>query len=252
MNDDEARLVNGRLFVPFQWVKNYLGYQGDWSAATKRLNIMPSQENGISLTSVTSNKTSSEAEINLKYPQVSHLGNTEAETAINEILKQDALKFNESIEKYIQERNTVQEISLQSPYEFMSSYVVTYNQNNVLSLITEHYEYTGGAHGMTYRKGFTFSLKDGKLLSLGDLFGKNESYEKQLNDKIKAKFNATPGYFGGFEQLRDDPDFYLQQGTLKVFFQVYEYTPYVAGFPELFFSFDTLLPKGSSPFDSLK
>lgn len=253
LNDDEAKLVNGRLYVPFQWVKNYLGYQGDWNGATKRLNIVPSKENGIILTSVTSNKDSSEAKINLKYPEISYSNNTTAENAINEALKQDALAFNESIKKYVQERNTVQEIGLQSqPYEFMSSYIVTYNQNNVLSLITEHYEYTGGAHGMTYRKGYTFSLNDGKLLSLEDLFGKDEHFEKQLNDKISAKLNATPGYFGGFEELGDHPDFYLQQGMLKVFFQLYEYTPYVAGFPELSFSFDSLLPKGSSPFDSLK
>ncbi|SDG15950.1 Copper amine oxidase N-terminal domain-containing protein [Fontibacillus panacisegetis] len=252
LNDAEAKMVDGRLFVPFQWVKNYLGYQGEWSAATKRLNVMPSKENGITLTSVTSNEDSSEAKINLKYPQVSNVSNTEAESAINEILKKDALTFKESIEKQIQERITVQEIGLQSqPYEFMSAYIVTYNQNNVLSLITENYEYTGGAHGMTYRKGYTFSLKDGKLLGLGDLFGKNANYEKQLNDKIKAKLNATPGYFGGFEKLGEHPDFYLQQGTLKMFFQLYEYTPYAAGFPELSFSFDSLLPK-DSPFESLK
>ncbi|MNW45884.1 hypothetical protein D3C74_231560 [compost metagenome] len=246
-------MINGRLFIPFEWVKNYLGYQGDWSAATKRLNIMPIKENQLTLTTATITEESDDVTINLMYPQVSNTGNTEAENAINEILKQDALTFKDSIDKQMKERNEVQEIGLQAlQYEFDSNFVVTYNQNGVLSLITQQYEYTGGAHGMSYRKGYTFSLKDGKLLSLEDLFGKNASYEKQLNQKIKVQLHATPGYFGGFEKLGDQPDFYLQQGELKVFFQLYEYTPYAAGFPELTFPFSSLLPKGSSPFDSLK
>ncbi|MFD1910566.1 hypothetical protein ACFSQ7_51290 [Paenibacillus rhizoplanae] len=37
-----------------------------------------------------------------------------------------------------------------------------------------------------------------------------------------------------------------------LFFQLYEYTAYAAGFPEFTFGFKELLPDGSSPFAALK
>lgn len=250
LNDAEARMVNGHLYIPFQWVKNYLGYQGDWSASTKTLNVIPSKENKLHLITETYNEDRKIAIIDLRYPQISNTGNVEAEKAINDVLKKDVEAFKDSIEKQLQELKGVEDLGI-SPYEYTSNYIVTYDQNGVLSLITQMYEYTGGAHGMTYRKAYTFSLSDGKLLSLDDLFGQNKNYEKQLNEQIESKLNAMSGYMGGFEKLDEQPDFYLQQGVLKIFFQLYEYTPYVSGFPEFAFSYNSLLPKGSTPFDYL-
>lgn len=37
---------------------------------------------------------------------------------------------------------------------------MTYNENDVLSLVTDQYSNIGGVHGMTYREAFSFSLKD--------------------------------------------------------------------------------------------
>ncbi|WP_410772380.1 PdaC/SigV domain-containing protein [Fontibacillus sp. BL9] len=250
LGEQQAKNINGRIYIPFQWVKNYLGYEGEWNSSPKALNVVKSKENKLTISTEGYDKDTNQVSIHINYPKLSGTGNVEAEKAMNEILKKDAKLFQDSIDKRLKELGTTEESTV--PYEFKGSYLVTYNQNGVLSLLTEHYEYLGGAHGMNVRKGYSFSLKDGKLLSLGDLFGENKDYLNLLNKKLNSKLNALPGYFGGFNGLGDQPDFYVQPGGVRLFFQLYEYTPYAAGFPEFTIGFNELLPKGSNPFDAIK
>lgn len=250
IGEPAAKNINGRIYIPFQWVKNYLGYQGKWDASAKLLKIEKAQENKVTIVTSGYDKDSEQASIHLKYPQLKGNENKDAETAINERIKEDVNLFRENMEKQLKERES-QDVE-SNPYAFESSYIVTYNQNGVLSLLTEQYENLGGAHGMVMRKGYTFSLKDGKLLTLDDLFGENKNYSKQLNSKINGKLDQFPGYFGGFKGLSSQPDFYVEPDNLKVFFQLYEYTPYATGFPEFSIPFNELMPKGSSPFNRFK
>lgn len=239
--------VNGRLYVPFDLLSDYVGYKGDWSAATGRLNVMKRTQNAVTLTTESYTKDYKDAPIKLDYPQVSGLASAAAEKAINDTIKQAILKYAAEAEDQISKK-----MEDDRPYEFEGGYVVTYNENGVLSLITNQYGYTGGAHGMTYRNAFTFSLKDGKRLLLGDLFGANPDYKKQLNAKLSTELKANGGYLGGFTGLNTEKYFYLKEGKAIVFFQIYEYTAYATGFPEFTFSFKELLPDGSNPFKSLK
>lgn len=36
----QGKQLNNRLYVPFELLSDYMGYKGDWSAATGRLNVM--------------------------------------------------------------------------------------------------------------------------------------------------------------------------------------------------------------------
>lgn len=241
----EGKLVNGRLFVPFSLVKDYMGYQGDWYSPTKRLNVMKTKENELNIETVTIEEKSEEATIRLNYPQISKLDNTNAERSINETLKQAVLDFEASIEKQLQDRDETAE----RPYEYESHYVVTYNAEGIFSLIMQKYEYLGGAHGMTIQEGYTFSLADGKSLTMDDLFDTNKDYKKKLNEQLAAKLKAMPEYMGGFEGVNQETGFYIQAGKLKVFFQLYDYFPYAFGIPEFSIPFSDILPSGASPFD---
>ena len=242
LSEYEGKNLNNRLYVPFDLLSDYLGYQGDWNAASGRLNVLVRPHNDITISTDSYVKLKEGANIKLEYPQVSGLANTEVQKKINDTLKQTITSFAAGAEKEIANRSEEDR-----PYEFEGYYVVTYNQNGILSLVTEQYGYTGGAHGMTYRNAFTFSLKDGKRLLLGDLFGANPNYKKVLNAKLSKLIKAEGGYLGGFTGLNTEKYFYLKDGKVVVFFQLYEYTAYAQGFPTYTFDFKELLPDGSNP-----
>jgi hypothetical protein len=243
----EVKNLNNRLYLPFELLSEYLGYKGDWSAASGRLNVMKKTLNAVTITTESYVKDYKDAPIKLDYPQVSGLPSAEAEKVINATIKQTILNYAAEAEDQITRKSEEDR-----PYEFEGGYVVTYNQDGVISLITNQYGYTGGAHGMTVRNAFTFSLKDGKRLLLGDLFGANPNYKKELNAKLSSALKANEGYLGGFTGLNTEKYFYLKDGKVVLFFQLYEYTAYATGFPEFTFSFKELLPDGGSPFASMK
>ncbi|WP_310830949.1 PdaC/SigV domain-containing protein [Paenibacillus pedocola] len=243
LGDYEGKNINNRLYVPFDLLTDYLGYKGDWNASSGRLNVMKQVQNAITIKTESYIKEREDAPIKLDYPQVSGLANAEAQKKINDMIKQTILKYAADAENQIANKSEDDR-----PYEFEGGYVVTYNQNGVLSLVTQQYGYTGGAHGMTYRNAFTFSMKDGKRLLLGDLFGANPNYKKELNAKLTKLIKADGGYLGGFTGLNTEKYFYLKEGKVVLFFQLYEYTAYAAGFPQFTFTFKEMLPDGSSPF----
>lgn len=247
--DGEVKLINGKIYIPFQWVKDYLGYDAVWNNGAKQLNVIKSRENKITVTTSSYDKESKRVSVHLQYPQLDGMGDAKAEKAINTFFEKQMEDHKGHIDEVMKDLG---DQNITNPNSFESSYLVTYNQNGVLSLLFQYTEYTGGAHGMSYRTGYTFSLKDGKLLELKDLLGANKDYEKRMNARLSKELKADPGYMGGFKGLKDNPDFYLLPGRVQIFFQLYEYTPYAAGFPEFSFTWNELLPKGSSPFASFK
>ncbi|WP_151737716.1 PdaC/SigV domain-containing protein [Paenibacillus tengchongensis] len=247
LGDYDGRMMNNRLYVPAELLSDYLGYKGDLSLATGRLNVLKQAQNAITITTEVYASDREDAPIRIEYPQISGLANSEAQQTMNSMIKQSVQKFADASKEQISRK-----AEDERPYEFDGGYVITYNRNGVLSLVLDQYSYTGGAHGMSYRDAYTFSLKDGKRLLLGDLFGANPNYKKELNAKLSKQLKAEGGYLGGFTGLNTEKCFYLKDGRAVLFFQVYEYTAYASGFPEFTFTFRELLPDGSSPFVKLK
>lgn len=247
INEYTAKNINNRIYVPADLLSDYMGYKGDWNAASGRMNVVKKAQNAITITTESYIKDYKDAPIKVNYPQISGLANAEAQKAINATLKQTITKFITEAEAEVAKK-----VEGDRPYEFDGGYVVTYNQDGILSLVTNQYSYLGGAHGMSYRNAFTFSLKDGKRLLLGNLFGANPNYKKELNAKLSKLIKAEGGYLGGFTGLNTEKNFYLKDGKVVIFFQLYEYTAYASGFPAYTFTFKEMLPDGSSPFAALK
>jgi hypothetical protein len=243
----EGKLINNRLFVPSGLLNDYLGYKVDWSKGSSKLNVVNRSQNALIVTTETYTKDRKEAVIQLDYPKISGLSNANAQQAMNDALKVSAMRFAAGAEKDISNRS-----GSEPNYTYDIDYVVTYNQDDVISLVMSQYSDTGGAHGMTNREAFTFSLKDGKRLLLSDLFGANPNYKQQLNTKLNKLVKAEESYLGGFNGLNTEKYFYLKDDKVVLFFQLYEYTAYAAGFPEYTFSFKELLPEGGSPFAAVK
>ncbi|MGG4219460.1 DUF4163 domain-containing protein [Paenibacillus jamilae] len=244
----DAKLIAGKLYIPMSLLKDYLGIDAQWNAAQKTVTLNKSQLNPITIASQTL-PASSNAKVSykIKYPQISGSQlNPEAQQAINNVLKKHAETVLVAGKKMVAEG----EVTAERPYDFENDFAIAYNKDGILSVIMQDYSYTGGAHGMTARKGYTFSLADGKLLQLSDVLKANPNYKKFLNADLKKKVDALQGGdgFEKFKELAADQNFYVTNSGVTIVFDLYEYAPYAYGIPEFTYSFAQLLPQGGKPF----
>ena len=123
-------------------------------------------------------------------------------------------------------------------YEVIVEYTVTYNENCTLSLYFDRYEYTGGAHGMTYRNSDTWDLTRGRRMDLEDFFPKHKDFiefvQNEINRQIAADIkNDNNVYFEDYTDLVKEnfnvKNFYITEQGVVIYFQLYEIAPYVSG-----------------------
>ncbi|AZK45427.1 DUF3298 and DUF4163 domain-containing protein [Paenibacillus lentus] len=203
-------------------------------------------EAGVKVETRTLTKSLPGASIKAEYPQISGLKSKSVQRKLNSFFKARAEAF---VKKSVQEMKQTGPSPSGHEYEFLSNYFVTYNKNGILSLYEQTYAYTGGAHGNSYREGLTFRLEDGKLLTLDELLRANPNYRQIVDPAIAQQLQQTQGYFGNFKTIGPNPSYYVKDEGVVIFFPLYEYLPYVNGFPEFYFPFSQLLPAGTDPFD---
>lgn len=159
--------------------------------------------------------------VNVYYPFVYHLKNSHVQWKINRDITN---AFNQLLidqnyyEPSLQEMNAYFEIKT--------------NERNILSLNLIVYSFTGGAHGMTKIKSLTFDTRTGKQYTLNELFKANSNYVKKLSEIIGQKIQDwNIDLLDEFTGIKSDQDFYIADTSLVIYFQLYEITPYVYGFP---------------------
>ncbi|WP_082174493.1 DUF3298 and DUF4163 domain-containing protein [Bacillus sp. FJAT-27231] len=157
------------------------------------------------------------------YPQLFRMQNQEVERAINRAIR-------ERNQQLINEQIGNMPSSVE---EMIGYYEIKNNQREVLSLSLINYAYHyHAAHGMTYIKSLTFDLRTGRLYQLKDLFKPRSDYVKRLSVLIDEQIKQRNiQLLDGFTAIRPDQDFYIADKTLVIYFQLYEITPYVVGFP---------------------
>ncbi|MCM3743690.1 DUF3298 and DUF4163 domain-containing protein [Sporosarcina luteola] len=160
--------------------------------------------------------------INVYYPVVTQM--------------KDALiqrKMNSAIIRTLNEILVDQQFYNPALVELLANFEIKNNQRGILSLNLIVYSFTGGAHGNTIIRSLTFDTKTGKQYELQDLFKPGSDYVKKLSDIIRvdiAKWDVQL-LDPPFTVIRPDQDFYIADTSLVVYFQLYEITPYVWGFP---------------------
>ena len=117
--------------------------------------------------------------------------------------------------------------------QMLGLYEIKNNQRQVLSLSLSNYTYHQyAAHGMTYIKSLTFDLEKEKICNLEDLFTPGSDYVKVISRLVKEQIEQRDiQLLNEFTEIRQDQDFYIADKTLVIYFQLYEITPYVVGFP---------------------
>lgn len=134
-------------------------------------------------------------------------------------------------------------------YEAMTTFSVTYNANCSVSIYTDKYEYTGGAHGNTLRTSQTWNLSTAKQMQLKAFFPNEKQYIEKIKRKIKKEIAhdtliGKNTYFDNAEELVDKTfspkQFYLTPKGMVFYFQQYDIAPYSSGIPTFTFTFKEL------------
>lgn len=177
--------------------------------------------------------------LDVKYPQVTGLQNRLVQRIVNHSIL-------DAVYKLIRKQGYVQD----QTKTVSGSYKVKLHKNGLLSLLYDVYGYAkGAAHGITYQSSQTFNLRDGTEYPLKDLFKPGSDYVRRLSAMIRRRFKEQDiPMIAEFRSIRPDQDFYLTDRAIGIYFQLYEYTPYVYGFPTFEIPFtevaDILDPNG--------
>lgn len=198
------------------------------------------QESPITISTEEIKDNKDNLELSLKVPVLSEMKDEKLQQSLNDRFRNlflqrrdEMLAEREEMDKELDEENPFANI----PSALTSDYKVIYNNNSLLSLYFDKYEFLGGAHGMTYRMPFNIDLRDGSELELSDVFKPDSNYKDVIDKAIQAEIAKNPeGYFepemDGFKGIEDDQFFTLQLDGITVYFQLYDIAPYAAGIPE--------------------
>ncbi|WP_332649095.1 DUF3298 and DUF4163 domain-containing protein [Lysinibacillus sp. 54212] len=157
------------------------------------------------------------------YPQVFSLSNMRWQMEINHAIVEQAKRL---MKEQIGNMPTAVE-------EMLGLYEIKNNQRQVLSLSQSNYTYHyHAAHGMTYIKSLTFDMQQERICTLQDLFKPDSDYIGKISAIIHEQIKDRDiQLISPFTLIKPDQDFYLADKTIVIYFQLYEITPYVYGFP---------------------
>lgn len=128
-------------------------------------------------------------------------------------------------------------------YEIIYTYNITYNQNNIISLYTDQYIYSGGAHGISTKSSQNWNMRTSCLMCLSDLFQNNEYYILDILKEINEEISKNPeNYFDNYCTLVlesfNPKNFYItSDNTFYIFFGEYDIAPHSTGIPTFCFNF---------------
>lgn len=129
-------------------------------------------------------------------------------------------------------------------YEVDLVYNITHNMGKIISLYSDQYTFTGGAHGNTVREAQNWDLQLARQIPLQYFFPNNPYYIidiiKEINKQIAEQMaNGSGQYFDDYCQLVLETfnlkNYYIQNGNIVIFFQQYDIAPYSSGIPTFVF-----------------
>ena len=116
---------------------------------------------------------------------------------------------------------------------FRAGYEMFRNDDRFVSVTQKTYQYTGGAHGMSWMSASTIDLQTGSEYELVDLFVSGADYASRLNEVVRREGRIRKLPLWGFKGVGADSGFYLTNDGVVLFFQLYEIAPYSEGFVKM-------------------
>ena len=223
-------LEGDKVMVPLRFLAENMGFQVIWTGNPMGVDLRRVTENPIVIGTVRERQETSTLRLDLQYPKIAGL-DPAVQGQLNAYFSNRTGPVVEQAHQA--EKENVAGGWTQWPTEAVLNYTVTYNQQDLLCILFDDYLYTGGAHGMTGRHGYTVDLKTGTSYALKDLFKPGTDYVSLISAEVAKQIEARDlATLKPFTNIRDDQDFYIKDGDLVVYFQQYELMAYAYGFPE--------------------
>ncbi|MDT8718174.1 DUF4163 domain-containing protein [Clostridium sp. 19966] len=187
------------------------------------------------LTVTTSRITNSNEKINesLQIPVFSGNINKNILSNINSNIKNDIMEFRNQMESAAEENaaNLKKQGKKPNPYQIATTYSITYNKNNILSVSLFYQEYIGGKNSYI-RTAYNYDLNNGDSMSLGNLFKPSTNYLAVLNQKTRRFLQLNyPGMLPQFNGISEDQPYYIDNNTLVIFPRFNQIAPSISEIP---------------------
>ena len=139
--------------------------------------------------------------------------------------------YKEAIETYKYNKENGYPIMV---YEINKIFEITFNNYNIVSLYTDEYVFSGGAHGNTIRSSQTWDLFQGIMIPLESLFPNNPYFIINILKEINVQISVNPDIY--FEntcnlvlETFSPNSYYLTPNGIIIYFQQYDIAPYSSG-----------------------
>lgn len=158
--------------------------------------------------------------VTMLYPQVFGHESVNANTRMNLLIRNRTMELVKSL------------IQPDIKTTIDGSFEIKNNQRGILSLVLIGLADFGGAHPMTKAASLTMDTASGQNYALHQLFAPGDGYREIINAEIARQIELRQiPLLEGFNGISPEQDYYLSDSVLVVYYQLYELSPYVAGFP---------------------
>lgn len=174
---------------------------------------------------------------------------TDFNSFTNHSLNEMATSYKNEITTYYKEYGEIRPSFSYQFGQFITPYLDT---NELLIMRFSTYEYTGGAHGMSYQRFFNYDKLNKKWLEINDVL--NISEENKINEildqELRKKYNIQADFSYQeaenivflSDKIEMSENFTLSKNGITFHYGLYEMTPYAYGYFELFVPYDKLKP----------
>lgn len=142
-----------------------------------------------------------------------------------------------------------------SDYEHSKRMQVDTIYNNLLTLSSSYYSYTGGAHGYGATLFYNIDAKNGQVVNDTILFGLNnlDKVSKLIQAEVKRRNSKedseeTIGLLVEIEEVIANNNFYFTKNGIAYLYNQYEIASYAQGQVEIVIPYQKILPLVSEPY----
>lgn len=189
----------------------------------------------------------------IHYPKITSSSCEFGIDTFNKFNENKALKLDQYVNTTLfEEAKQVYDYNMQNGYpimvfEVILEYNITYNEECIISLYYDQYEFTGGAHGNTIRTSQNWDLQSGCQIPLSYFYPNNPYYIidilKNINSQIKEQMQSGSNqYFDNYCELVLETfnleSYYLTPNAIAIYFQQYDIAPYSSGIPVFYLMYE--------------